>query len=854
MLKISYFTKKVVSSPILTALNIMKKILLYSTFVGVFIGLVIACTPNANTYYNRQMQPIVTKYNVLFNGEEAYAKGLNELREKYQDNFSEVLPVEPIGLSGKVQLDGMGNPNFERAEDKAIKTIQRHSMVFKGVQRNYKIDDAYMLLGKARYYDERFFPALEAFNHLLTNYGKSERIPEAAVWAQKTNLRLGKDKIAIEKLTEFLKENPKLRRNDRAEAYATLGQAYINQEQYPQAADALYNAGKYTRNKALRGRYYFIAAQLYEKQHQKDSAEVAFEKVVKQNWKIPRKLWVEAQAGKARNKTFTPEEKAEFLAYLRKLENRYEHKNYLDVLYYTHAELLKNDQKIVATDYYRQSLHNNKDNNPLKAKAHTRLSELFFDQKDYIGAYQHLDSTLTYIPENTFEHLYVRRKRDNLAKIAELEYLVRKNDSVLKVVRMPETERRAYYQKHIDSMQQIASLRTQKEQTSKVKNTGMGFSTPDVTPEKGGKFYFYNPMSVAYGKQQFEQYWGDRKLEDNWRWSSVGSGVVADVTASTTVTKTVEKQVETPDSYLAKLPKTETEINQLSANRNEALYQLGVLYRAKFKENELAIQRLERVLASNPTPEIEAAALYELQKNYTDTHNSKAETTKSRLLANYPNTDYAKLLQGGETTQHERNKIAQVFVDSLTAQYNRGEFIETARRLQEEGLQYRETAAAPAIALLQAKTTARLEGLAPYQAQLQQIATNYPATAESEEAKNLLEELKDVTNEEYISDDKATLWKIVITGTTPEMREKLKETLTEKLKAISEVLTLSTDIYNANETWWVIHKIRDAYSAQSIVNELKSFLEKHKLSAYPIPTENYRLIQIRKEKERLLNK
>ena len=57
---------------------------------------------------------------------------------------------------------------------------------------------------------------------------------------------------------------------------------------------------------------------------------------------------------------------------------------------------------------------------------------------------------------------------------------------MLKVVRMPETERRTYYQKHIDSMQQIAALRTQKKQTSKVKNTGMGFSTPDVAPGKGG--------------------------------------------------------------------------------------------------------------------------------------------------------------------------------------------------------------------------------------------------------------------------------------------------------------------------------------------------------------------------------
>ena len=155
----------------------MKRVLLYSSFLVVFL-LYLACTPNANTYYNRQMQPIVTKYNVLFNGEEAYAKGLNELREKYQDNFSEILPVEPIGMTGKVQLDGTGNADFQRAEEKAIKTIQKHSMVFKGVQRNYKIDDAYMLLGQARYYDERFFPALEAFNHLLTNYGTSERIPE----------------------------------------------------------------------------------------------------------------------------------------------------------------------------------------------------------------------------------------------------------------------------------------------------------------------------------------------------------------------------------------------------------------------------------------------------------------------------------------------------------------------------------------------------------------------------------------------------------------------------------------------------------------------------------------------------
>nr|WP_314288631.1 tetratricopeptide repeat protein [uncultured Capnocytophaga sp.] len=829
----------------------MKKILLYSSFIVVFILLIIACTPNANTYYNRQMQPIVTKYNVLFNGEEAYAKGVNELRDKYQDNFAEILPVEPIGMSGKVQLDGIGNPNFERAEEKAIKTIQRHSMVFKGIQRNYKIDDAYMLLGQARYYNERFFPALEAFNHLLTNYGVSERIPEATIWAQKTNLRLGKDKVVIEKLIAFLKENPKIHRNDKAEAYATLGQAYINQELYPEAAEALYYAGKYTRNKALRGRYYFIAAQLYEKQHQKDSAEVAFEKVIKQNWKIPRKLWVEAQFGKARNNSFTTEEKTAFLTYLYKLEKRYEHKDYLDVLYYTHGELLKDEQKEIATNYYRQSLLNNKNNNSLKAKAHTRLSELFFEQKDYIGAYQHLDSTLTYIPEHTFEHLFVRRKRDNLAKIAELEFIVKKNDSILRIVHMPENERRSYYQKYIDSMQQIIALRSQKEETKKAKNTGIGFITFDATPLQGGKFYFYNPITLAYGKQQFEQYWGDRKLEDNWRWSTVNYKDVANLISSTTTETILQKEVDTPENYISKLPKTETELSKLSVDRNEALFQLGVLYRAKFNEKELAIQRLERVLANNPTSDLEVVTLYELQKNYTDSHNPKAEDIKARLLTNYANTDYAKLLQGNITSQQERNKIAQIFVDTLTAQYIRGEIKEVAFRLQEEGREYRETALAPTIALLQAKTTARLMGIHPYREQLQQIVTNYPATVESEEAKNLLEELKNLENESYISDDKASKWKVVITGTTSDTRTKLREFLTEKLKSISEVLMLSEDLYNSDETWWVIHNIRDGYSAQNIIKELKSFLEKQQLSAFAIASENYRLIQIRKEKEKL---
>ena len=98
---------------------------------------------------------IPTMYNVLYNGNLALEKGKKELAEKHTENYFEILEVEPEVRSQIYNLKGEGNPDFDRAEEKAIKAIQRHSMVFDGKQKNRKIDDAYMLLGKARYYNGR---------------------------------------------------------------------------------------------------------------------------------------------------------------------------------------------------------------------------------------------------------------------------------------------------------------------------------------------------------------------------------------------------------------------------------------------------------------------------------------------------------------------------------------------------------------------------------------------------------------------------------------------------------------------------------------------------------------------------
>ncbi len=62
------------------------------------------------------------------------------------------------------------------------------------------------MLGKARYYDQRFVPALEAFNYILYKYPSSDKIYEAKIWREKTNMRLDNDAIAVTNLTKLLKE------------------------------------------------------------------------------------------------------------------------------------------------------------------------------------------------------------------------------------------------------------------------------------------------------------------------------------------------------------------------------------------------------------------------------------------------------------------------------------------------------------------------------------------------------------------------------------------------------------------------------------------------------------------------
>ena len=125
-------------------------ILKYSFIVGFFFFL-IACSTKRNSFISRNSHALSTEYNILYNGGIALGKGITEIKSTYKDNFWELLPIERMQINQDAFLPGQTkNVNFDRAETKASKAIQKHSMNIDGSEKNPQIDEAYLMLGKAR--------------------------------------------------------------------------------------------------------------------------------------------------------------------------------------------------------------------------------------------------------------------------------------------------------------------------------------------------------------------------------------------------------------------------------------------------------------------------------------------------------------------------------------------------------------------------------------------------------------------------------------------------------------------------------------------------------------------------------
>ena len=151
-----------------------------------------------------------------------------------------------------------------------------------------------LLLGKARYFDRRFFPALEAFNFLLESGAKPRIFIEGKIWREKTNIRLRNIELAIENL-EPLASSLSPESKFYPLANATLAEAFIQLQEMDSAATYIQKAAMFEPKRKNKARYLFITGQLLEAQEKPDSARGIYQQIGALKRKAPRNLLIQAK-------------------------------------------------------------------------------------------------------------------------------------------------------------------------------------------------------------------------------------------------------------------------------------------------------------------------------------------------------------------------------------------------------------------------------------------------------------------------------------------------------------------------------------------------------------------------------
>lgn len=258
----------------------------------------VACSTKKDSFVSRNYHAMTTQNNILYNGGIGFDKGVADINAKSKNNFWKRLPVEKMELSDGSLNDTIKNVNFDLAETKATKAIQKHSMNIDGRERNSQTDEAYLMLGKARYFSQRYIPALDAFNYILYKNPNSNKNYEAKIWREKTNMRLGNDALVIKNLSKLLKDF-KMKAHYVANANAVLAEAFLNLEEKDSAVAKLKIAQELTSINTEKARYRFILGQLYEELGKKDSALLSFQSVIDMHRKADREYVIQAYAKKA---------------------------------------------------------------------------------------------------------------------------------------------------------------------------------------------------------------------------------------------------------------------------------------------------------------------------------------------------------------------------------------------------------------------------------------------------------------------------------------------------------------------------------------------------------------------------
>jgi tetratricopeptide (TPR) repeat protein len=715
---------------------------------------------------------MVSKFNPLFNGEQALLRAKQSLETSHKEDYDNILPVFLVGDEKSVSSI---KPDLEKAIEKGTKVITNHSMMIKNSQKNDFVDDSYLLIGKARFYDQNYLKALETFNYVILEYRGNDKVRlEAELWAARTETALENFVNAKDRFDRIYRDK-ELPRKLKDDVYAAYAQLEIDQNRYSNAYQLLTQAIEKSSEKEQITRWLYIAGQLQSSLGNDYDASLLFKEVIKKN--PPYEMLFNAQLSRARAYDVDLENPAKVYEELQKMLD--DEKNYdnRDKIYYVMAEVAeKIDEPDDVERFLNQSIRTSTTNTVQKALSYLWLGEINFDEKNYPTAEAYYDSTFKNLPTDHPKYERIKALKESLGKLVVNLETINLQDSLQMLAGLSEKQQLAIAQKIIDEIKEEEALKELEEQRKQMEqlafaNGGGGADGPAAMAGTGAAnktFYFYNNNLRTLGQASFVQRWGNRKLADSWRRKNKaivagsatnnssddgGDGAPADG-------EDEEKQDPKydPKTYLANVPTTEEEMAASHQLIQNALLDNGLIYKEEIKDLFAAALSFEEILKRYPQYDQRARVWYMLYRVYKLQDNpNETERYKNLILTNYPESEFAYLIknEGKEKQEADPSDIKKLYINAYE-KYSAQSYRESEALAKEGFSKHPESEFGPQFLLLQAMNTGYRKQKEEFISLLEQVVARYPKTEQATKAASILGKIAPPKNEEGEKTNKET--------------------------------------------------------------------------------------------------
>jgi len=521
------------------------------------VGLLSAC--KSNTKLNRGIAGLTTKYNIHFNGEEAYKQQLKSMEENTtNDDYSHRLELHPVYSL----VDKKPTTSFDGAIEKCKKCVQTKSISAKPKRRKemtpeYKLwlkreeynpymHNAWLLSGRAQFYNGDFDAAQSTFNYVIRHFWwKDLAKDESHIWMARIQA-LQHNRFAAEAELEQVISHKKYKNQEelskvdyyyqlpiRLQRLFSLAQAEIILSEEGHEAEAIPYLNKARRGfhtKVQRIRTDFYIAQLNEEIGHYADASKSYNRIVRQ----ARDYKTQFNARLARVRVLTKQKEGRSLSdkQLNKVERklnylRHQARNeeYQDQIYTALAEVsLMRKDTAKAIERYELAIEKSTRNGMEKATAALSLGELTFGQGDYVRAQKAYSTAMGIIKEDFKGYNEIKQLSAVLDELQTHTESVQLQDSLLHLSTLSEEELnkvidnliKELIKKETEEAENEALAAYEEKKSQNVDPLAQKQTAPTVG-QTDKSWYFYNPSIISQGKSEFQRKWGARKPEDNWR-------------------------------------------------------------------------------------------------------------------------------------------------------------------------------------------------------------------------------------------------------------------------------------------------------------------------------------------------